>query len=65
MEIFITGRTQSCIFNQNDEAFVSGREIHTLRPRQNDRHFPDDIFKRIFFNENIRILIKISLKFVP
>ena len=25
----------------------------------------DDIFKRIFFNENVWILIKISLKFVP
>ena len=38
--------------------------FYTLRPRQNGRHFPD-IFKRIFLNENIRILIKISLKFVP
>ena len=37
----------------------------TLRPRQNDRHFPDDIFKWIFVNENARILIKFSLKFVP
>ena len=27
--------------------------------------FPDDIFKRIFLNENVWILIKISLKFVP
>ena len=25
----------------------------------------DDIFKRIFLNENVRILIQISLKFVP
>ena len=25
----------------------------------------DDIFKSIFMNENIRILIQISLKFVP
>ena len=25
----------------------------------------DDIFKHIFFNENVRILIEISLKFVP
>ena len=39
--------------------------INTLRPRQNGRRFADDTFKRIFFNENIRILIKISLKFVP
>ena len=34
-------------------------------PRQNGCHFADDIFKRIFVNENIWILIKISLKFVP
>ena len=39
--------------------------INTLRPRQNGRHFADDIFKRIFLNENILILIQISLKFVP
>ena len=25
----------------------------------------DDIFKRIFLNENVRIFIQISLKFVP
>ena len=37
----------------------------TSRPRQDGRHFPDDIFKRIFLNENILILTKISLKFVP
>ena len=36
-----------------------------LRPRQNGRLFADDTFKRIFFNENVRISIKISLKFVP
>ena len=36
----------------------------TLRPRQNGRHFPDDIFKCIFLNENVLISIKISLKFV-
>ena len=40
-------------------------ELNTLRPRQNGRHFPDDTFKRIFMNENVRISIKISLKFVP
>ena len=28
-------------------------------------HFADDTFKRIFLNENIRISITISLKFVP
>ena len=39
--------------------------INTLRPRQNGRHFADDIFKCIFLNENIWISIRISMKFVP
>ena len=39
--------------------------FNTLRPRQNGRHFPDDIFKSIFFNENVWIPIKNSLKFIP
>ena len=39
--------------------------INTLRPRQNGRHFADDIFKYIFLNENVWIPIKISLRFVP
>ena len=40
-------------------------EVNTLMPRQDGRLFPDDIFKSIFFNENVHILIKISLTFVP
>ena len=39
--------------------------INTLRPRQNGHHFPDEIFKCIFLNENARISNKISLKCVP
>ena len=39
--------------------------VNTLRPIQNGRRFADDTFKRIFLNENVRITIKISLKFVP
>ena len=39
--------------------------INTLRPRQNGRHFADDIFKCIFLNENAWISLKFSLKFVP
>ena len=39
--------------------------VNTLRPRQNGPHFPDDIIKCIFLNENARISLKISLKFVP
>ena len=33
-------------------------------PGQNGRHFVDDVFKRIFLNENARFLTKISLKFL-
>ena len=39
--------------------------VNTLRPRQNGRHFPDVIFKCIFLNEDVWILIKISLNFFP
>ena len=39
--------------------------FNTLRPRQNGRHFADDVFICIFLNENVWILLKISLKFVP
>ena len=39
--------------------------FNTLRPRQDGRHYPDDIFKCIFLNENVWISIEISLKFVP
>ena len=37
----------------------------SFRPRQNRRHFADDIFKCILLNENVWISINISLKFVP
>ena len=39
--------------------------VNTLRPRQNGHHFPDDILKWIFLNENAWISIEISLKFFP
>ena len=39
--------------------------FNTLRPRQNGRHFADVIFRCIFLNENARISLKISLRFVP
>ena len=40
------------------------RMFNTLRPRQDGRHFADDIFTCIFFNENCCILIKLSLKYM-
>ena len=39
--------------------------INTLRPRQNGRHFTDDILKCIILNENVWISITISLDVVP
>ena len=43
-------------------SIVRSRSLNTLRLRQNGRHFPDDVLKRIFLNENDCILIRISLK---
>ena len=37
----------------------------TSRLGQNSHHFPGDIFKCIFLNENVWLSIEISLKFVP
>ena len=39
--------------------------VNTSRPRQSDHHFADDSFKCIVLNENVWILIKISLNFAP
>ena len=43
---------------------VTREAVSTLRPRQNGRHFADNIFKCIFLDENVWIPIKISMKFV-
>ena len=40
-------------------------DVNILTPRQNGRHFADDILKCIFLNENVWILIVISPRFVP
>ena len=40
-------------------------KLSTLRPRQYCCHFADNIFKCIFWNENVWISLKISLKFAP
>ena len=46
-------------------AATKPRWVNTLRSGQNGRHFADDTFNRIFVNENVRISIRFSLKFVP
>ena len=48
-----------------DVIWLSPQYINTLSPRQNGRHFVEDIFKCIFLNENVWISLMISLKFVP
>ena len=50
---------------QDGSHFSLATLVNTLKPSQNGRHFPDDIFKCTFLNENAWISIKISLKFVP
>ena len=47
------------------EFYIYSYHFNTLRPRQNGRHFADANFKRIFVNEDVRIFIEISLKFIP
>ena len=39
--------------------------INILIPRQNGRHFPDDIFKCILLYENVHISHKSSVKIAP
>ena len=51
-------------FMDHNKILLRPRTVNTLRPRDKSRNFADDIFKRIFFNENVWISIKISLKFV-
>ena len=63
----VQGHFLKSLLNQAQHSILSVamKSINTLRPRQNGRRFTDDTFKRIFLNENVRISIKISLKFVP
>ena len=60
-----TLRGLSCVGSPYLPREITNTTLNTLRPRQNGRHFADDIFKLIFLNENVWISIKISLKFVP
>ena len=59
------GHNELNILSAKCTPFLRSQCINTLRPKQNGRHFPDDIFKWIFLNENVWISINISLKFVP
>ena len=50
--------------NCETNTFLNFFIFNTIRLRQNGGQLPDDIFKCIFLNENVRILLKLSLKFV-
>ena len=49
----------------SEQRYWSLVSLNSSPPGQNGRRFADDIFRCIFLNENICILIKYSLKFVP
>ena len=51
---------QKTLYKMADEI---SPKVNSWRPRQNCRHFADDIFKCIFLNENVRISFKIALIF--
>ena len=53
------------VFNDLSRLPGHPHAINPLRPRQNGRRFADDTLNRIFLNENVKISIKISLKFAP
>ena len=58
-------RSANCMINMCHSFIHFLRSpVNTCRPRQNGRHFPDDIFKWIFLNDNEKISIEISLKLV-
>ena len=52
------------VMNPLEEITIPSLHINTSKPRQNGRHFPDDIFKRIYFNENVWVLIYISPQYL-
>ena len=49
----------------NESAKWSTKCVNTLRSWRNKRHFADEIFKCIFWNENVWPSVQISLKFLP
>ena len=63
--VFTHNSSHSQNAQRNGDVWSTHLLINTLRPRQNGRHFADDIFKCIFLDENVWIPIKISLEFVP
>ena len=63
-EIFVTRLYKVVVFSHNDDCLLR-LPFSTLRPRHDGHYFANDIFKCSFLSENVRISIKIPLKFVP
>ena len=61
----VTSLHMLCSFGQSVCLIESRQVVNTWRPRQNGRHFADDILKSILLNENIWIAINISQNFFP
>ena len=62
----VIGRAQSDLTPSKTQK--TGPDLYRINsspPGQNDRHFTDDMFKSIFVNKKLCILIKILMKFVP
>ena len=54
---------QPSIYASVNEAIIGS--INSSTPGQNGSHFADNTFRCISMNENVCIMIEISLKFVP
>ena len=62
----VSSDTHSWLFLEGIQTTSGSSQLSmSLRPTQNGCHSPDNIFKCIFLNENVWILIEISLKIVP
>ena len=48
-----------------DKIFQNHVALHSLRPTQNGRHFPDDIFKYISWMKRFEFWMKFWLQFIP
>ena len=60
-----SGHSALLLFAPNHHTAVFCFRLNSFPPRQNGYHFADDIFKRIFLNENVSVSIQFSVKFGP
>ena len=63
--VYLSSSFQPSVSTMDFDIWFLSVVVNILKPIQNGCHFPDDIFKCSFLNENVLISIKISLKFVP